>query len=188
MHHGRDLPRRELETTSYAAFMPVSPPTLIASCHPLTSDRSGARGSPSTISSITPIASEWSATTSQSSGRLSLTGSPVEADDLLAARELQRLLGPEHVAARAGVERHGRVQVRVAPVDARRVVPARVGREAGLLEQLRRVLRVDGPMSPTGACWAAEANASVAQAARAAARSADVTLMEGSSRVRAETS
>ena len=58
-------------------------------------------------------------------------GDPGARDDLLAAREPQRLLRTDARAGADGVRRPRGVQVLVAPVDARRIAARRVGREAG---------------------------------------------------------
>ncbi len=66
----------------------ASPPFAKPSAHSLPFGIAITLGAPRWISVATPIMSEWSVITSQSSGRLSLTGSPV--DDLISSPRASR--------------------------------------------------------------------------------------------------
>ena len=72
-----------------------------------------------------------------------LGGDASRRHDLLATSEPNRLFRPEAVAGGPGVQRHGGVQVAVAPIDPGRVIPARVRREARSLEPLGGGGRID---------------------------------------------
>ena len=64
--------------TSMVAWKASSPPASKALFQPRTVGSWSSLGLPAMISFIAPMPSEWSATTSQSSGRESLNGSPCE--------------------------------------------------------------------------------------------------------------
>jgi len=92
------------------------------SCHFLIVGSAIISGLPALISAMTPMPSEWSVITAQSSGRAELHRLAAGGDDFLPSREAQSLFGPEVVPNRR-VCRPRRVQVLVAKVRPFRIAP-----------------------------------------------------------------